>query len=164
MLRLDVLFLKNFYRLPKFINWYWFISRLIPKFEKTYIKPKMTEYPNYTLQLNTTLETILGADESGYVFRILSPIIMVPFGLLGNTMILFILMQKRYTRVSTFYYMKALAVSDNIVMAMFFVRWLNKLPNSVIEHDKWFCMFYFFFIRLGFGISAWTLLLMSLDR
>ena len=113
---------------------------------------------------NTSFEPTDIDNDSGFWFRQITPILIVPFGLLGNTMIILVLIQHRYSNISTFYYMKALACCDNLVMLMFGVRWLNYLPSSPVVHDRWFCAFYFFFIRLGFGVSTWVLLLMSFDR
>lgn len=111
---------------------------------------------------NTT--TPLEIRDAGFWFRHIVPMIIIPLGLIGNTLIIIILSKSAYVNVSTFYYMRGLAFSDNFVMIMFFIRWLNYLPNSPLHRDKWFCMFYFICIRIGLGSSAWILLMMSFDR
>ena len=99
-------------------------------------------------------------------FKQIFPLVILMFGLLGNTFVILILNMKKYTRtsISTIYYMKALAWTDNFVMFMLFIRWLHKMPNSPLEHNTYFCVLYLFSVNLGLGMSTWTLTFMNADR
>ena len=92
------------------------------------------------------------------------PIVILVFGVIGNFCTTVVLKHPKYGKISTFYYMKALAWSDNFVMILLFVRWLSRVPGSPMVRDTTFCVLYFFSVRFGFGMSAWTLMFMTVDR
>ena len=97
-------------------------------------------------------------------FKHVLPMIIIAIGVLGNTIAIVALSKKQYRKISTCYYMLALAYSDNFVMILFVVRWINRLPQSPLKHNTTFCIMYFFCIRLGLGLSAWILMLLTFDR
>ena len=115
---------------------------------------------------NLTSEISRNVNGNIWWFKQIFPMVILLFGLFGNTMVILILNTKKYvkTSTSTIYYMKALALSDNFVIFLLFIRWLNKIPNSPIKHNSYFCVLYFFSVRLGLGMSAWTVMFMSADR
>ena len=115
---------------------------------------------------NLTLEVSRNVNGNIWWFKQIFPMVILLFGLFGNTMVILILNTKKYfkTSTSTIYYMKALAWSDNFVMFLLFIRWLHKIPNSLIKHNSHFCVLYFFSMQLGLGMSAWTLMFMNADR
>ena len=98
-----------------------------------------------------------------YWFNHVLPLIIIIFGLIGNTITLFVLNMKKYAYTSTCFYMKTLAFSDNTLMILFFIRWLNNIPNIRNNQDH-FCIVYFLFKRVTLGVSVWTLMLMTLDK
>ena len=111
----------------------------------------------------TTATPILTVNKlAPFWFNIL-PIIIIIFGLIGNTITTFVLSMKRYTYVSTCFYMKTLALSDSILLILFFVRWLSQFQNVNINQDH-FCITFFFAKRVTLGTSTWILMLMTLDK
>ena len=118
-----------------------------------------------TSRFNVTSDDgILTIDElAPFWFKHILPIIIVFFGLIGNTLTALVLNMKKYRTTSTCFYMKTLALSDNSLMILFFIRWLNQLPNVSINQNH-FCIIYFLAKRVTLGVSAWTLMLMTLDK
>ena len=113
--------------------------------------------------MSTTVSP-LHNDDIPFWFKHLLPVFIIVIGAVGNSLAIAVLSKKRYRRISTCYYMLALAYFDNFLMVLFLVRWLNRLPGSPIAHNTAFCIGYFFSIRMGFCMAAWTLVLITFDR
>ena len=111
----------------------------------------------------TTPALLVNDDSAPFWFTHILPILIIIFGLFGNTITAFVLSMKRYAYASTCFYMKTLALSDNILLMLFFVRWLNQFQNVNINQDH-FCIMFFFAKRVTLGASAWILMLMTLDK
>ena len=113
---------------------------------------------------SSTNTTSADLPKSLVAFRQIFPILIFVFGAIGNTLTVLVLRKKAYTGISTCYYMKALAISDNFVMVMLLFRWIDNLPGDTIVHGDMFCKLYFFFVRLGFSTSAWCIMAITIDR
>ena len=116
---------------------------------------------NASDHVNTTTNTNM---EAYFYLRQILPIAIFILGLFGNTIVFLIFSHRRYAAISTIYYMKILAVYDQLVMVMLLVRVLLKLPQSPIVQNDLFCKFYFGFAFLFLRSTGWLLLCTSIDR
>ena len=115
------------------------------------------------LTLSNTSSTP-GPSTDDFWFRQVTPLVIVFFGVIGNTFTILIFSKTKYAGISTCYYMNTLAVCDQLVMIMLLVRFVNNLPESPFIRDDWFCKLYFALNRVFRDYSAWILLFTSLDR
>ena len=112
----------------------------------------------------TTTTTPKTTNSDWWIFGHVIPILIILLGNLGNTFAVLVLRMRNILNTSTGFYMKALAMSDNYVMMLLLFRWLSNIPSTPVPLNTWFCIFYFFFARLGLSVSAWILMCMTLDR
>ena len=129
---------------------------------------------NYTTvhnNLNTTTQGLQTAALSdlevlaGYIRKICLPIIFVT-GIIGNSLTIIILGQKRNRISSTSLYLLSLAVSDliTVIIGNLFV-WIQTIWDFHIrDYNTFFCKVHVFFTYLCIHASSWILVLLTAER
>ena len=106
--------------------------------------------------MNSVLEQVL------YYFTLITPAVLTGIGLIGNTLVLFILLKKKFRKVSLFRYLSISTVFDtfNVLLA-----WPGNLPNYFLINDySASCKIYQYLCYMVFQIPPWINVISSADR
>ena len=89
--------------------------------------------------------------------------ILVPIGLIGNTLSFFVMIQPNNRKMSTCIYMAAISVNDNIMMCLALQNWLF-VGIKIHEGWLWGCKFSAFLVNCSVQSSAYQVLAMTIDK
>ena len=122
---------------------------------------------NHTILGTTTeetesvmVDTFMDEVEAFMTFKIANFIgtywmpILVPIGLVGNTLSFLVMIKPNNRKMSTCIYMAAISVNDNFMMFFAFHDWLSSTQISVMSSTE--CRLSAFFILLSYGITVHT--------
>lgn len=114
---------------------------------------------------DTKFNTLLLDNTSSLLWKIISPIILT-FGLVGNTFIVYILMRMQFWKKTTYIYLFILAVSDSIVLCVGLSRrWiLEEFDIDVRLLSNLGCKVNLFAVYFSMHISSWTLVCLTAEQ
>ncbi|XP_064626851.1 G-protein coupled receptor 183-A-like [Lineus longissimus] len=105
--------------------------------------------------VNFTLVTIL-------------PPILVVVGMLGNILSFLLMNQSKYSKSTTCFYMRCLAISDSAyIFGRMIQRYLLVVASNILLEPSiktYFCLFYFAMFHFGLILSPLLLTVMAIDR
>ncbi|XP_017010557.2 thyrotropin-releasing hormone receptor [Drosophila takahashii] len=84
-------------------------------------------------------------------------------GGIGNILSVFVFFRTKLRKLSSSFYLAALAVSDTCFLAGLFAQWLNFL-NVDIYNRNYFCQFFTFFSYLASFCSVWFVVAFTVER
>ncbi|EDV51233.2 neuropeptides capa receptor [Drosophila erecta] len=84
-------------------------------------------------------------------------------GSIGNILSVFVFFRTKLRKLSSSFYLAALAVSDTCFLAGLFAQWLNFL-NVDIYNRNYFCQFFTFFSYLASFCSVWFVVAFTVER
>eukprot|EP00099_Drosophila_melanogaster_P000436 NP_001027122.2 CNMamide receptor [Drosophila melanogaster] len=84
-------------------------------------------------------------------------------GSIGNILSVFVFFRTKLRKLSSSFYLAALAVSDTCFLAGLFAQWLNFL-NVDIYNQNYFCQFFTFFSYLASFCSVWFVVAFTVER
>ncbi|XP_017027973.1 thyrotropin-releasing hormone receptor [Drosophila kikkawai] len=84
-------------------------------------------------------------------------------GSIGNILSVFVFFKTKLRKLSSSFYLAALAVSDTCFLAGLFAQWLNFL-NVDIYNRNYFCQFFTFFSYLASFCSVWFVVAFTVER
>lgn len=113
----------------------------------------------------TAFNTLLLDNTSSFLWKIISPIILT-FGLVGNTLIVYILMRMGFWKKTSYIYLFILAVSDSTVLCVGLSRrWiLEEFDVDVRLLSNLGCKVNLFVVYFSMHISSWTLVCLTAER
>lgn len=101
-----------------------------------------------------------------YIGNILSfyyvPII-VGTGSIGNILSVFVFFKTKLRKLSSSFYLAALAVSDTCFLLGLFAQWLNFVDVHIYNRE-YFCQFFTFFSNLACFCSVWFVVAFTVER
>ena len=116
------------------------------------------EIPTFMEEVQTHMTYIIASYVNQYWFPIL-----VPIGLIGNTLSFLVMIKPNNRNVSTCIYMAAISVSDNLMMFLTLHEWL--LSGAKIEEwHVWRCKFAAYLINFSLQSSTYQVLAMTFDK
>ena len=89
--------------------------------------------------------------------------ILVPIGLIGNTLSFFVMIRPKNRKVSTCIYMAAISINDNLMMCLAFIHWLVTVAN-VIDWRLWSCKSLAYLVIFSLQCSTYLVLAMTIDK
>ncbi|SPP77343.1 blast:Thyrotropin-releasing hormone receptor, partial [Drosophila guanche] len=84
-------------------------------------------------------------------------------GSIGNILSVFVFFKTKLRKLSSSFYLAALAVSDTCFLGGLFAQWLNFL-NVDIYNRNYFCQFFTFFSYLASFCSVWFVVAFTVER
>ncbi|KAL7732258.1 hypothetical protein ACLKA6_018494 [Drosophila palustris] len=99
---------------------------------------------------------------SDFVNKYYVPIICCT-GSIGNILSVFVFFMTKLRKLSSSFYLAALAISDTCFLCGLFVQWLNFL-NINIYNQNYFCQFFTFFSYLASFCSVWFVVAFTVER
>ena len=99
---------------------------------------------------------------SSYINEYWLPI-LVPIGLIGNTLSFFVMMRPNNRKVSTCIYMAGISVNDNLMMSVSFYYWLV-IVIKIYELSLWECKIANYFVNILLQCSTYQILAMTFDK
>lgn len=99
---------------------------------------------------------------SDFVNKYYVPIICLT-GSIGNILSVFVFFMTKLRKLSSSFYLAALAISDTCFLCGLFVQWLNFL-NVNIYNENYFCQFFTFFSYLASFCSVWFVVAFTVER
>ncbi|KAH8379125.1 hypothetical protein KR009_003195 [Drosophila setifemur] len=84
-------------------------------------------------------------------------------GSIGNILSVFVFFKTKLRKLSSSFYLAALAVSDTCFLAGLFAQWLNFF-NVDIYNRNYFCQFFTFFSYLASFCSVWFVVAFTVER
>ncbi|XP_016933829.3 thyrotropin-releasing hormone receptor [Drosophila suzukii] len=84
-------------------------------------------------------------------------------GSIGNILSVFVFFRTKLRKLSSSFYLAALAVSDTCFLVGLFVQWLNFLDLDVYNRN-YFCQFFTFFSYLASFCSVWFVVAFTVER
>ena len=101
-----------------------------------------------------------------YIGNILSfyyvPIIVCT-GSIGNILSVFVFFKTKLSKLSSSFYLAALAVSDTCFLMGLFAQWLNFVDVHIYNRE-YFCQFFTFFSNLACFCSVWFVVAFTVER
>ena len=97
-----------------------------------------------------------------YINKFYFPI-LVPIGLVGNTLSFLVMIKPSNRRLSTCVYMAAISVNDNLMMCMAFHDWLVSVPKTHPWH-LWECKMSAYLTMFCLQNSTYQVLTMTIDK
>ncbi|XP_053956244.1 neuropeptides capa receptor [Anastrepha ludens] len=89
--------------------------------------------------------------------------VLVCTGSLGNILSVFVFFKTKLRKLSSSFYLAALAVSDTCFLLGLFMQWLNFVDIDIYNRD-FFCQFFTFFSNLACFCSAWFVVAFTVER
>ena len=134
-------------------------------------------YPRYSsLNLTTRMETItamedsfIGKVETVNTYKIATSLnmywftVLIPLGLVGNTLSFLVMMKPNNRKMSTCIYMAGISINDNIMMFESLHNWLVSAVK-VHEFKPLECRFASFWALFGLQNSTFQVLAMTIDK
>lgn len=84
-------------------------------------------------------------------------------GSIGNILSVFVFFMTKLRKLSSSFYLAALAISDTCFLCGLFMQWLNFL-NVNIYNKNYFCQFFTFFSYLASFCSVWFVVAFTVER
>ncbi|XP_016975800.2 uncharacterized protein LOC108042160 [Drosophila rhopaloa] len=84
-------------------------------------------------------------------------------GSIGNILSVFVFFRTKLRKLSSSFYLAALAISDTCFLAGLFAQWLNFF-NVNIYNRNYFCQFFTFFSYLASFCSVWFVVAFTVER
>lgn len=133
----------------------------------------ISEMMNVTAAANASLDTEYMSEDdeqmlfiayliSDFVNKYYVPIICCT-GSIGNILSVFVFFMTKLRKLSSSFYLAALAISDTCFLCGLFVQWLNFL-NVNIYNQNYFCQFFTFFSYLASFCSVWFVVAFTVER
>ena len=116
------------------------------------------------------LSTFMEEVETCMTFKIASYInqywfpILVPIGLIGNTLSFFVMMRPHSRKVSTCIYMAAISVNDNLMMSVHFYYWLVMVVKIYMNWHYGNVKLSTYFVNIFLQCSTYQVLAMTFDK
>ena len=120
---------------------------------------------NGTEELSTFMEEV----ETFMTYKVASYIneywflILVPIGLIGNTLSFLVMMKANNRKVSTCIYMAGISINDNLMMCLALHNWLV-IVVKIHEWVLWECKVAAYFVRFSLQSSTYQVLAMTVDK
>ncbi|XP_039484849.1 galanin-like G-protein coupled receptor npr-9 [Drosophila santomea] len=136
-------------------------------FSTTLIESNATEYNATEMDANDSA----GEDDEmlriaffigDFVHQYYIPVVCCT-GSIGNILSVFVFFRTKLRKLSSSFYLAALAVSDTCFLAGLFAQWLNFL-NVDIYNRNYFCQFFTFFSYLASFCSVWFVVAFTVER
>ena len=108
------------------------------------------------------VETYMTYRVASYINQYWFPI-LVPIGLIGNTLSFFVMMRPNNRKVSTCIYMAAISVNDNLMMGLALHNWLV-IVVKIHEWELWECKIAAYFVNISLQSSSYQILAMTIDK
>ncbi|XP_013104405.1 uncharacterized protein LOC106084961 [Stomoxys calcitrans] len=89
--------------------------------------------------------------------------IIVGTGSLGNILSVFVFFRTKLRKLSSSFYLAALAVSDTCFLFGLFAQWLNFVDVHIYNRE-YFCQFFTFFSSLACFCSVWFVVAFTVER
>ncbi|KAI8115596.1 Thyrotropin-releasing hormone receptor [Lucilia cuprina] len=89
--------------------------------------------------------------------------IIVGTGSIGNILSVFVFFKTKLRKLSSSFYLAALAVSDTCFLFGLFVQWLNFVEVHIYNRE-YFCQFFTFFSNLACFCSVWFVVAFTVER
>ncbi|XP_036339968.1 cysteinyl leukotriene receptor 1-like [Rhagoletis pomonella] len=89
--------------------------------------------------------------------------VLVCTGSLGNILCVCVFIKTKLRKLSSSFYLAALAVSDSCFLLGLFMQWLNFVDIDIYNRD-FFCQFFTFFSNLACFCSAWFVVAFTVER
>lgn len=111
-----------------------------------------------------------GSDDMLYIVELIGSILYiyyVPFivctGTIGNLLSVVVFFRTKLRKLSSSYYLAALACSDTCFLFSFFAQWLN-FVNVNIYNREYYCQFFTFLTNLASFCSSWFVVAFTVER
>ena len=134
---------------------------------------------NYTTSENKTI-ALLGTEgseqedfmeevETYMTYKVASAInqywfpVLVPIGLIGNTLSFLVMIKPNNRKVSTCIYMAGISVNDNLTMSVSFYYWLVMVVK-IYGLTLWECKIATYFVNIFLKCSTYQVLAMTFDK
>ncbi|XP_065359831.1 alpha-2C adrenergic receptor-like [Calliphora vicina] len=89
--------------------------------------------------------------------------IIVGTGSIGNILSVFVFFKTKLRKLSSSFYLAALAVSDTCFLLGLFAQWLNFVEVHIYNRE-YFCQFFTFFSNLACFCSVWFVVAFTVER
>ena len=126
-------------------------------------------FSNITTQKETTGNVSMEEVNSMIIFKIVNIItkywipILVPIGLVGNTLSFLVMIKPNNRKISTCIYMAAISINDNMMMLFIAHYWLSNALKIYEMHDI-VCKNVDFWILMGLQNSTFQVIAMTFDK
>ena len=94
------------------------------------------------------------------LFDLISMIVLTVFGMIGHSLIIFILTKRNFREVSLFRYLILSTISDIISIILMWQSYYD----SIIRNNFVICKIYRFFAYIPYQFSTWMICVSSVDR
>ena len=108
------------------------------------------------------VKTYLKFKIASYLANYWAPI-LVPIGLIGNTLSFLVMIKPNNRKMSTCIYMAAISINDNVMMILFLYTWLTTAMRVYIMNSIE-CKLLAFFVLLILQNSTYQVLAMTIDK
>ena len=132
----------------------------------------LTSHPpvaeNSTVETDTQ-DTFIREAETYMTFKVAKLIdnyyfpVLIPLGLVGNTLSFLVMMKPNNNRMSTCIYMAALSINDNLMMCSAFHFWLVSAVNIHVW-NYWECVGSVYFAYYCLQTATYQVLVMTVDK
>ena len=123
----------------------------------------------WRLEITEDLLTFMEQAESYTTYRVAKYIdrywfpLLVPIGLIGNTLSFLVMIRPNNRKVSTCIYMAAISINDNLMMGLALNHWLVTVAN-VYEWHLWLCKSLAYLVNFSLQTSTFLVLVMTIDK
>ena len=127
---------------------------------KSEVQTRYLEGTEKLLNFMQEVETHMTYRIASYINAYWFPI-LVPTGLIGNTLSFFVMIKPNNRKVSTCIYMAAISINDNIMMCLALSNWVFSV---VMPQGIWECKLAAYFVNFSLQSSAYQILAMTTDK
>jgi len=101
-----------------------------------------------------------------YEMNSIYPLIIIPFGTVGNLIVIFIYTRKKLFKTSTGFYFAFSAMIDTLVLYFGSIKYVyyGFRRENMLNISNFMCKFFRYSIYVLVAISAWTLVVINIDR
>ena len=138
----------------------------------TEINMNVSSFINHTITTEVVesvmVDTFMDKVETFITFKIANILgiywipILVPIGLVGNTLSFLVMIKPNNRKMSTCIYMAAISISDNVMMILIFYFWLPSINVFTLSAIQ--CKLADYFILLIVQNSTYQVLAMTIDK
>ena len=107
-------------------------------------------------------ESYIAYRTAKYIDRYWFPI-LVPIGLIGNTLSFLVMIRPNNRKVSTCIYMAAISINDNLMMCLALNGWLVTI-GKLYESSRWVCKSLAYLVNFSLQTSTFLVLVMTIDK
>ena len=115
------------------------------------------------------LSTFMGQVETFLTYKTAKNInkywfpILVPIGLIGNTLSFLVMIGPNNRKISTCIYMAAISINDNVMMCLALNGWLVT-TGKLYELPRWGCKGFAYLVNFSLQTSTFLVLAMTIDK